>query len=320
MSEENIIQIDNGAVRYKVGQAWSRNSIEVVRSINLQIRSGETLGLVGESGSGKTTIGRLCLGLVQPSQGEVKFQGGIMSRNRNQLKGKLSAVLQHPDWSLNPRIRAFSSVVEPMLVLGIGTAAERKTKVSEMLELVGLDPSLANRYPHELSGGQRQRMAIARAMITNPRLIVFDEAVSSLDVSVQTQVLNLIKKLQDLNQFAALFISHDMAATRYISHTITVLYAGEIMEVAPKKTFYDGPRHPYSRALRLNLAESDRNDFELHESDGNLESSGCTLSRRCRWATNVCNDERPKLRQLSDGLVACHRGEEIANYDLVDKP
>ena len=155
-------------------------------------------------------------------------------------------------------------------------------------------------------------MAIARALITEPRLVVFDEAVSALDVSVQAQVLNLIKELQTSKGFAALFIAHDMAATRYVSHRIAVMYAGALMEVARAHRFYDRPQHPYSRALRVTIAEGDREAFELHGAPGAAEAQGCTLSARCPWAVERCHDERPRLRAVNDGLSACHRAEEVA--------
>ena len=307
-----IIDVADCAVTYQVGPAWSRRRIEAVRSVSLAIAAGETVGLVGESGSGKTTVGRLCLGLVRPNRGEVRFAGAPLVRGRGRIRGQLSVVLQHPDWALNPRLKSGVSVAEPLSILGAGSAAERAGQVAEMLELVGLDPGFAGRYPHELSGGQRQRMAIARALITEPRLVVFDEAVSALDVSVQAQVLNLIKALQASKGFAALFIAHDMAATRYVSHRIAVMYAGELMEVAPAHRFYTSPQHPYSRALRATIAEWDREAFELRGTPGEGGGQGCALSGRCPWAEDRCLDQRPLLRAVNDGLSACHRAEEVA--------
>ena len=307
-----IIDVADCAVTYQTGPAWSGRRIEAVRSVSLAIDAGETVGLVGESGSGKTTVGRLCLGLVRPSHGEVRFAGAPLVRGRGRFRGQLSVVLQHPDWALNPRLKSGVSVAEPLSILGAGSAAERAGQVAEMLELVGLDPGFAGRYPHELSGGQRQRMAIARALITEPRLVVFDEAVSALDVSVQAQVLNLIKELQASKGFAALFIAHDMAATRYVSHRIAVMYAGELVEIAPAHRFYTSPQHPYSRALRVTIAEWDREAFELRGTPGEGGGQGCALSGRCPWAEDRCLDQRPLLRAVNDGLSACHRAEEVA--------
>jgi len=228
------------------------DKVEAVRNVSLEVAPGETLGLVGESGSGKTSLGKLCLGLIRPTAGEVRFKGtplGKARSDRRSHKGRRSVVLQHPEWALNPRLRCGASLAEPLEIQGSGTRGEHRQAVAAMLRQVGLDESVAERYPGALSGGQRQRVAIARALITSPELVVFDEAVSALDVSVQAQILNLIKALQAEHGFAALFISHDLAATRYLCHRIAVMYRGEIVEIAPARAFYDRPQHPYSRQL-----------------------------------------------------------------------
>jgi ABC-type glutathione transport system ATPase component len=225
--------------------------VKALRGVSLDILPGETVGLVGESGSGKTTLGNVLLGLVKPSSGEVLF-GGQPLRGRGasrRLRGRLQVVPQNPDWSLNPSLRVWRSVAEPLAVTRAGSRRERRQTVDAMLTRVGLDPSLADRHPHQLSGGQRQRVAIARAIITRPDLIVFDEAVTALDASVQTQVLNLIRDLQDERNFAALFISHDIAAVRYVADRMVVAYKGEFVETGPVERFYDRPEHPYSREL-----------------------------------------------------------------------
>ncbi|TMR04940.1 ABC transporter ATP-binding protein [Actinomadura soli] len=212
---------------------------------------GQTVGLVGESGSGKTTLGRVLLGLVRPTSGQVMFDGRPVTGRgaARRLRGRLQVVLQNPDWSLNPTLRVWRSVAEPLAVTGAIPRRDRRAAVEDMLILVGLDAGLADRHPHQLSGGQRQRVAIARAMITQPDLIVFDEAVTALDVSVQTQVLNLIRDLQAERGFAALFISHDITAVRYVSHRVAVAYRGELVETGPVERFYDRPLHPYTRDL-----------------------------------------------------------------------
>lgn len=241
------IELRGVAVTYRKGGAWRRILVPAVRSTDLTIAGGETLGLVGESGSGKTTLGRVMLGLVRPTSGTFLFEGQPFDAQLRK-QGALSVVFQHPEWALNPRLRCGPSIAEPLRIQGVGRL-ECRQKVEAMLAEVGLDAELADRFPGELSGGQRQRMAIARALITRPRFIVFDEAVSALDVSVQSQVLNLVRNLQRQHGFAALFISHDMAATRYVSDRIAVMKRGDVVEVAPATMFYARPSHPYSRTL-----------------------------------------------------------------------
>jgi ABC-type glutathione transport system ATPase component len=234
--------------------------VQALRGVSLDILPGETVGLVGESGSGKTTLGRALLGLVRPTSGEVLFDGAPVAGRgaARRTRGRLQVVLQNPDWSLNPALRVWRSIGEPLAIARTVSRRERRGAVDRMLELVGLDQSLAERRPHELSGGQRQRVAIARAMITRPSLIVFDEAVTALDASVQTQILNLIHELQAEQRFAALFISHDLAAVRYVSHRIGVALQGELVEVGPVQRFYEEPEHPYSRQLIGTLPSSAR--------------------------------------------------------------
>ena len=247
---EAVVSLRSIGVTFSSGPPWARDHLEAVKSVDLDIPSGETLGLVGESGSGKTTLGRVCLGMQAPTRGEVFIAGAPFDGHRGRLRGRLQIVGQHPEWALNPRLRVGTSVGEPLAILGIGTREERREQVSKMLEMVGLEASLARRFPHQLSGGQRQRVAIARSLITNPSFIVFDEVVSALDVSVQAQILNLIKELQAAQEFAALFISHDLAAVRYVSHQVAVMLNGEILEIAPSERFYGRPEHPYSRELQ----------------------------------------------------------------------
>ena len=239
------VSLRNVFVRYRGG--FLSSAFDAVRNVSLDIARGETLGLVGESGSGKSTLARVCLGLAKPSQGSVAFEGEAFGRLRTR-RGQLAVVLQFPEWALNPRLRCGRSVEEPLVVAGVA-ADHRRRRVAAMLEAVGLEASIAERLPGQLSGGQRQRVAIARALVTEPRFIVFDEAVSALDVSVQAQVLNLIRDLQDQHGFGAMFISHDVAATRYLCHRIAVMKEGEIVEVGPRERFYAEPEHEYSRTL-----------------------------------------------------------------------
>jgi ABC-type glutathione transport system ATPase component len=240
-----VVCLSDVSVSYRGG--LFRPAVEAVRNVSLEIAEGETLGLVGESGSGKSTLGRVCLGLTAPTRGRLTFAGEAFGALRAR-RGQLAVVLQFPEWALNPRLRCGRSIEEPLLILGVA-AAERRDRVVAMLGRVGLDASVAQRLPGGLSGGQRQRIAIARALITQPRFVVFDEAVSALDVSVQTQVLNLIRDLQGEHRFGALFISHDITATRYLSHRLAVMKDGEIVETGPRERFYGEPNHEYSRAL-----------------------------------------------------------------------
>jgi ABC-type glutathione transport system ATPase component len=242
-----IIALQGTSVTYRSGPVWKRRVVEAVKNVDLAIERGAILGLVGESGSGKTTMGRLCLGLLRPTEGSVLFEGAPMPKPRA-IRGRAAVVLQQPEWALNPRLRVGTSVAEPLAIQGLGRA-DRVERAADALRRVGLDPTLVGRFPHELSGGQRQRASIARALITDPSFVVFDEAVSALDVSVQTQVLNLIRDLQESRAFSALFISHDLAATRYVADRIAVMRHGEIVESGDVDRFYELPQHPYSREL-----------------------------------------------------------------------
>jgi ABC-type glutathione transport system ATPase component len=247
------VELIGVGVTYRKGPPWRRTLVPALNHVDLAIAPGQTLGLVGESGSGKSTLGRVALGLVAPTRGRVCLDGqAIHPAIRRQ--GRLAVVFQHPEWALNPRLRCGTSIGEPLRIQGRVPASEQEHRVATLLHQVGLDATLARRFPGELSGGQRQRMAIARALVTQPRFIVFDEAVSALDVSVQSQVLNLIRDLQQQHGFAALFISHDLAATRYVSQRIAVLLRGDIVEIGPARRFYDQPDHPYSRALYATIA------------------------------------------------------------------
>lgn len=307
-SSSPLVQLKGVSVVYSSGPPWARAIANAVRSVDLEIQAGETLGLVGESGSGKTTIGRLCLGILRPTAGSVLFEGEEIDANRAKHRGHMQVVLQHPDWSLDPRLRVGTSVGEPLAIVASGDATERNRRVTEMLERVGLEARFANRYPHELSGGQRQRVAIARALITHPRFVVFDEAVSALDVSIQAQILNLIKELQQSDHFASLFISHDLAAVRYVADRIAVMYAAETVEIAPAIRFYGIPLHPYARAL--GVASGDSTRYRLLPTDSGPAAVGCPLNQRCPLAIERCFVEKPALRVVGDGLVACHRADE----------
>jgi ABC-type glutathione transport system ATPase component len=249
LDRQPVVSVKDLVVTYS-GSDRGGARVHALRGVSLEIPPRETLGVVGESGAGKTTLGRVLLGLVKPTSGRVLLCGQPLERRRP--RGLLQVVPQNPDWSLNPHLPIWRSVAEPLIVTRY-PRADRKATVQEMLERVGLAAHLAHRRPHQLSGGQRQRVAIARAVIASPQLIVFDEAVTALDASVQTQVLNLISDLQDERRFAALFISHDLAAVRYVSHRIAVFYEGQIVELGAAERFYHSPVHAYSRKLLSSL-------------------------------------------------------------------
>lgn len=249
-----IVAVTDVGVTYR-SRFGAGNPVMALRGVSFQVNRGQTLGIVGESGSGKTTIGRVILGLVKPTSGSATI-GGVASeslRRTHGMAGRVQMVPQNPDWSLNPSLKIWQSVIEPLRIVRRDPRSTRRLLVDEMLTRVGLNPELANRRPHELSGGQRQRVAIARAIITKPDVIVFDEAVTALDASVQTQILNLIKELQVERKFGALFISHNLAAVRYVSTDVAVFRAGSIVECASVQRFYNSPEHPYSRSLLNSL-------------------------------------------------------------------
>ena len=256
--DASIIQLDRVSVRYSRGMPWARTYVEAAREASLSIAERATLGLVGESGSGKSTLGKVCLGLLRPISGRAVLSGEPIFGIGRRRPGTLAAVLQHPEWSFNPKLTIGRSIAEPLRITGIKRNEESRA-VAAILERVGLGEGFASRLPHELSGGQRQRASIARALVTTPKFVVFDEAVSALDVSIQAQILNLIKELQSEIGFAALFISHDLAVVRYLAHEVAVMNQGEIVAQAPAMSFYSPMSNPYVRRLQKasGLVEAD---------------------------------------------------------------
>lgn len=244
-----VLELDAVSVVFTSGSGRRRRTLTAMDDITLSIAPGETLGLVGESGSGKSTTGSVALGLLRPTSGTVRFLGAPHGGRRTRPAGAVQAVLQNPHWSLNPRMTVRDCVAEPLAAAVGGRLRTHHTEAVRLLGQVGLPEGFADRLPHELSGGQRQRVAIARSLITKPKFIVFDEAVSALDVSVQAQTLNLIQDLQTEHGFGALFISHDLAAVRYIAHRIAVMRAGAVVELADTARFYATPEHEYSTKL-----------------------------------------------------------------------
>ncbi|HIU18297.1 MAG TPA: ATP-binding cassette domain-containing protein [Candidatus Avidesulfovibrio excrementigallinarum] len=290
----------------------SAGRVLAVDDVSLSVMRGETLGLVGESGCGKSTLARLILRLVPPDGGDILFRGqSLLGDVPPEVSRRLQMVFQDPFSSLNPRLKAGVSVGEPLRAAGV-SAEETRRRVADMLRQVGLSPEHATRYPHEFSGGQRQRIAIARAVILHPEFIVCDEAVSALDASVQAQVLNLLKDMQQRYGFAYLFISHDLAVVGHMSDRVAVMYLGRIVEIAPRDRLFGAPAHPYTRAL---LEASPRREPGRRPSvalSGDLPSpldppSGCAFHPRCPLASDLCRRTRPVLQTLFPGhLVACH--------------
>lgn len=291
--------------------------VKAVDDVSFTIYEGETLGIVGESGCGKSTTGRTILRLYEPTAGDIVFEGkSLLSLNAEEMRKArrdLQMVFQDPYSSLNPRKKVFDILEEPLIVHGIGNAKERKEMVYDLLREVGLDKHHAQRYPHQFSGGQRQRIGIARALSVKPKFIVADEPVSALDVSIQSQVLNLLQDLQEKYKLTYLFIAHDLSVVKHISNRVAVMYLGRVVELADSEELYKNPIHPYTQAL---LSAVPIPDPEVKREriilKGDLPSpanppKGCAFHPRCPYAMDVCKSERPDFTDQGGGhFVACH--------------
>lgn len=295
-----------------------RTTVKAVDGVDFAVHSGQTLGLVGESGCGKSTLGRATLQLHRPTDGSVHFRGQNLcqmnDRELRQIRGQLQIIFQDPYASLDPRRSIGYTIGEPLLLAGLTDERERRERVANLLQLVGLDPSYENRYPHEFSGGQRQRVGIARALATNPVFVVADEPVSALDVSIQAQVINLLRDLQDRLNLTYLFISHDLRVVRYISENVAVMYLGKIVEIAPTQALFDNPQHPYTQALlsAIPKARWDQDGTQPIHLEGEVPSPintppGCYFASRCSHVKDRCREAGPELLNIaSNHKVACY--------------
>ncbi|MCX7674858.1 MAG: dipeptide ABC transporter ATP-binding protein [Bdellovibrionaceae bacterium] len=317
---EELLRVENLSKEFPIyGGILSRQvgSVKAVQNVSFQLKAGETLGLVGESGCGKSTLGRCIVRLLDPTAGKIWFRGQditrVQGRELRALRRKIQIVFQDPFASLNPRMTIGAILQEPLEVHGIGNSAEeRKKRVFELLELVGLRPDSVHRYPHEFSGGQRQRIGIARALAVQPELLVLDEPVSALDVSVQAQVINLLIDLQKQLKLTYIFIAHDLKVVEHVSTHVAVMYLGQIVEKAPADELYKDPKHPYSQALLsaipVPVPGAKKNRIIL---TGDVPSpmnppSGCYFHPRCPKKMERCSQQSPKLKTVSgEHAVSC---------------
>jgi oligopeptide transport system ATP-binding protein len=327
MTPQALVSVRNLSKHFPLRQGFltrAATRIHAVDDVSFDIRDGETLGLVGESGCGKSTLARCVVRLLEPSAGTLCFAGEDIThlgpRARQALRRQMQLVFQDPIGSLNPRKSAGRIIEDGLRIHRIGAASDRRQRVDDLLARVGLSSEHAGRLPRDLSGGQRQRIGIARALALGPRLIVADEPVSALDVSVQAGILNLFKDLQDDFRITYLFISHDLGVIRQVSDRVGVMYLGKLVELAPAEAFFTNPLHPYSRALLASvpLADPDKARARRKVIDGDLPSpfappEGCRFHPRCAYASDICRRKAPSLRSLApDHLAACHHPRDPA--------
>ncbi len=326
MNNENVLEIENLKKYYPIetGIIKSKTSyLKAVDGVSFAVKKGETLGIIGESGCGKSTVAKLLMGLEKPTSGSIKFKGtDILSLDKTQMKKfrkSMQMVFQDPYSSLDPKKTAGYIIQEPLFIHNVGTKAQREARVKELLKMVGLDYYHANRYPHEFSGGQRQRINIARAIALNPEIVICDEPVSALDVSIQAQVINLLKKLQQELGLTYIFISHDLSVVKYLSDRLAIMYLGEIVETGDSKSIYSNPIHPYTKALFSAIPpESPLEEKEKIILEGDVPSpmappAGCKFHTRCPYTQQICQESKPLLRATKNGQkVACHLSEQLA--------
>ncbi|MCM3489821.1 dipeptide ABC transporter ATP-binding protein [Alkalihalophilus marmarensis] len=293
------------------------NHVRAVEDVSFNVYKGETLGIVGESGCGKSTTGRTILRLIDPTEGSVTFEGvDLASLSASDMRKKrkdLQIVFQDPFASLNPRFKVGKAIEEPLKIFGTYSDSQRKEKVKDLMKQVGLKPEHIDRYPHQFSGGQRQRIGMARALSVQPKLIILDEPVSALDVSVQSQVLNLMQQLQEEYSLTYLFISHDLSVVKHLCDRVAVMYLGHMVELADKRHLYNEPLHPYTKALLSAVPTPNlKPKRERIILQGSVPSpsnppSGCVFHTRCHECMDICKTEKPEMREVREGrYVACH--------------
>jgi len=319
MLNHKLLQIKNLKKYYPVTAGFfSRHigDIKAVDGVTFDISEREIIGLVGESGCGKSTLGRTIPRLEEPTSGEILYKGTDVARLDNkeirELRREIQIIFQDPDASLDPRMTAGDSICEPLIIHKIGTERERIDRVAELMEQVGLEAGQANLYPHEFSGGQKQRIGIARALAMNPKLIIADEPVSALDVSIQAQILNLMMDIQEGFGLAYLLIAHDLSVIRHMAHRVTIMYLGKIVELANNKNLFENPLHPYTEALLSSVPSFKQKDKARILLHGDVPSPlnpppGCHFHPRCHRVIPICKQEEPELAEISEGhFVACH--------------
>jgi oligopeptide/dipeptide ABC transporter ATP-binding protein len=327
---ENVLEVTHLKKYFPIRKGLLRRvvgHVQAVDDVNFHIRKGETLSLVGESGCGKTTTARCILRAVKPTSGEIRFRmengrtvnvAALPKSELRPLRPHMQMIFQDPYSSLNPRMTLSDIISEPMLINGVKSSQERQDRVVELLKLVGLPAAFMNRYPHAFSGGQRQRIGIARALALNPSLIVADEPVSALDVSVQAQIVNLLLELQDRLGLSYLFVAHDLSVVKHVSDRVAVMYVGKIVEVARTEALFHNPKHPYTEALLSAVPKPDprlrsqRLILEGEVADPAHPPSGCYFHPRCRYVLDICRTDTPELAEIEPGhWVRCHRAAEI---------